>query len=310
MAGQLGSQAAQQSERCALRLYVFLPVRAHREVCNGTGRIEEHIISPVVPRRVYAGRKKVLRAERIVQLHKSAGAKHGRGKCPTQDRKLGSLREHQVFVGVLVIAVMQRLVSLLWNDDRIAIRKLDNRGNVEDVLIVSREEKHLVALYGPAQSSPELVLLTARLESHKRRAGRERTVENEPGSVPVIQPDFVTTLTTAPPARRVPLRKCWKKRGTLLRPRSKTDTAPDTVPAPARSRCYYRPSTDSSIGGANASKGKIAVRTRSAAQICVTPGASRGIGSDAQGRQIPIARSSPAPTPRWAESRPVAAWKP
>src|SRR6266404_2492983 len=122
MAGQLGSQAAQQSERCALRLYVFLPIRAHREVCNGTGRIEEHIIRSVIPRRVHASREKVFRAERIIQLHKSAVAK----------------------------------------------RKLDNRGNVENVLIVSREEKHLVALDRSAESASELVLLTARLESHKR----------------------------------------------------------------------------------------------------------------------------------------------
>ena len=60
------------------------------------------------------------------------------------------------------------------------------------MLVVSREEKHLVALDGSAESAPELVLLTARLESHKRRAGRERTIPEkiEPGSVPVIRAQF------------------------------------------------------------------------------------------------------------------------
>jgi len=37
---------------------------------------------------------------------------------------------------------MQRLFALLGYDDGIAIRKLDNRGNVKDVLIVSREEEN------------------------------------------------------------------------------------------------------------------------------------------------------------------------
>jgi len=51
-------------------------------------------------------------------------------------------RREQVFVGLFVIAVMQRLFALLGYDDGIAIRKLGNRGNVKDVLIVSREEEN------------------------------------------------------------------------------------------------------------------------------------------------------------------------
>ncbi len=63
MTGQFGRKAAQQRQRSALRSYVLFPVRTHREVCNRTGRIEKHIIRPVITRRVHACRKKVLRRQ-------------------------------------------------------------------------------------------------------------------------------------------------------------------------------------------------------------------------------------------------------
>ena len=79
-------------------------------------------------------------------------------------------------ITILVVAVVDRLFTFLRNHHGIAVGKLHHRRIVEDVLIVSCKNENLVALDWTAECPAELVLPSARVESHKRRSSSERVI--------------------------------------------------------------------------------------------------------------------------------------
>ena len=82
----------------------------------------------------------------------------------------------QRLITVLVIAMMQRFCTFLWNNFRTSIEKMDNRWNVKDVLVESAEEEYFVAPQRAAHSKPKLLLPILGFEIHKRMTGIEGTV--------------------------------------------------------------------------------------------------------------------------------------
>jgi len=84
-----------------------------------------------------------------------------------------------------------------------AVEKFDDVGDVEVVLIESSEEEDFIFMNGAADGGAALLLAAVGLEGEVGIGGTEAAVADvvESGAVPVMEPDLVTTLMTAPPAR-------------------------------------------------------------------------------------------------------------
>ena len=75
----------------------------------------------------------------------------------------------------------------------LTVLKLHHRRHMKNMLVISGEDKRLVALNRAADGRSELVLLIARIETHKRRRGTaQRTIaqEIETAPVPLIRSRF------------------------------------------------------------------------------------------------------------------------
>ena len=143
----------------------------------------------------------------------------------------------------------RRVRAQLRHHHRRPVLELHYRRHMKNVLIVPREEERLVALDRTSDRRSKLVLLIARIETHKRRRrSPQRTVAQDnrkcsraTDSCPTWSPHSLPRPQPAP----TPLHNRSTARGTPAPPRSKTGKARDIVPTPAhKSRCCCpRPST-------------------------------------------------------------------
>src|ERR1017187_1144425 len=70
MTGQTRRNTTQQSKRSTFRRHRFLPVRADRIKSDWASRIKEDVVSPVGPGCTQPYRKKFMRSQYAVKLHK------------------------------------------------------------------------------------------------------------------------------------------------------------------------------------------------------------------------------------------------
>ena len=101
---------------------------------------------------------------------------------------MGGGGEDQGFVIFFIISSLERAAARLRNQNRSAAREVDDRGHVENVLVVSGKEENAVGADGAADGAAELVLAVAGLEVEEGRLRAEHAVANEikAGAVEVV----------------------------------------------------------------------------------------------------------------------------
>src|SRR5439155_13741473 len=116
-----------------------------------------------------------MRADREIEFEETGVAQQLGRKFAAQCGKPVGGSKDQRLITVLVIAMMQRFCTFLWNNFRTSIEKMDNRWNVKDVLVESAEEEYFVAPQRAPDSKPKLLLPIHGFEIHKRITGIEGT---------------------------------------------------------------------------------------------------------------------------------------
>src|SRR5579872_1086436 len=192
MADQPPGKRAGQRNRSGLCQYSFLTVLTDRVGGERAGRVQEYIVHPRVVRGADAGRERLMRRKREIQLEEAGVSYHLGWKFPSQRGQPCGSSKHDSPVGGLIVAVVQRALSGLRNDLRASIQKAHDRGNVKDVLVESAKEKCSVVADRTTQREAELLLLRVWLEIQERLHRSECTVSNEIkiGSVDLIRSRF------------------------------------------------------------------------------------------------------------------------
>ena|SRR5215469_16949639 len=90
--------------------------------------------------------------------------------------ELGGGREDEILVARFKVAVQKRSCPGLRNQHRSSAQKIDHRGHVKDVLVISREEEDAVGTDRTTDGPAELMLPALGFEVEEGRLGAERAV--------------------------------------------------------------------------------------------------------------------------------------
>ena len=146
--------------------------------------------------------------------------------------------EDQALIGGFVVPGCVRSGGGLGYDLRTAIEEFDDVGNVEDVLIESREEENLVAPDRPADCAPDLLLAIVWLEGKEGIRCAEGAVAEivEGGAVQVIGARFGDDIDDRAAGASLFSAVRIGRRGTPVRLRWRTGRERDSVRGIARRR--------------------------------------------------------------------------